>query len=120
MAAHEKELLKILQIGRETSMRGEGISLREALARTRYRELRPSFVSADLVSLVQAHPEVIEDWLSYSEDKRTSGGWYLLRKGTIGSVGEREPEKHFKSLVEAVAEYCVRELDFWVSVEDVG
>lgn len=120
MAANENELLDILRIGREASMRGEGISLREALARTRYGDLRPSFAPADLVSIIQNYPEVIEEWMLYSEDKRTSGGWYLLRDGKIGKVGDTESQKSFASLGEAVAEYVVRELDFWVSLEDVG
>jgi hypothetical protein len=101
-------------------MRGEAISLKEALARTRYKELRPSFAPVDLVSVIQDYPGVTEEWMSYSEDKRTSGGWYLLRDGMIGKVGDPESERSFASLSEAVAEYVVRELDFWVSVEEVG
>jgi len=115
MAAHESKLLKVLRIGRDTSARGEGISLKVALARTKYKELRRSFAPHDLVPLIQAHPDVIEDWISYSENKRTSGGWYVLRDGGVGAMGDREPQERFAFLANAVAEYVVRELDFWVS-----
>ncbi len=108
------QLLAILRIGHETSMSGKGISMHDALVRTSYKEHRPRFCSSDLIPIIKATPELAEEWLAYSEDKRTSGGWYLLPKGEIGQVGFIEAQHHFLSLAEAVAEYVVRELDFWV------
>ena len=94
-------------------MRGAGLSIRDALSRARYGELRPQFGESDLLRHLKDRPEIITDWLLYSEDKRTSGGWYLLRDGTVGQVGQSEGEIRFPSLDEAVAAYVVRELDFW-------
>jgi hypothetical protein len=116
MTTDTEELLAILRIGHETSMRGAGLSLRDALRRAHYRERRASFGPADLRPLIIAHPELVEVWLAYSEDKRTSGGWYLLRSGEIGQVGDEESHARFESLEEAVAEYVVRELDFWAGL----
>ena len=61
-------------------------------------------------------PTIIEEWILYSEDKRTDGGWYLLRDGTIGQVRRRGEEIRFPSLEQAVAAYIVRELDFWANL----
>ena len=51
--------------------------------------------------------------MSYSEDKRTDGGWYILRDGTVGRLGKPATKRQFESLHQAVAEYVILELDFW-------
>jgi len=107
-------LLKILQIGSDVSMRGMGISLQDAITQSRYKELRSAFTPADLVPLIQANSQLAQEWLSYSEDKRTSGGWYLLESGQIGEIGGSQLK--FPSTQLAVANYVVRELDFWAGV----
>jgi hypothetical protein len=86
MTERDTDLLGILRIGKETSSRGAGISLREALARARYKELRPSFGPGDLLRLVKAHRTLAEEWIAYVENKRASGGWYLSAEGEIGRV----------------------------------
>ena len=53
------------------------MSLRDALSLTAYRELRPQFEESDLLPYLREDPALIEEWLLYSDDKRTSGGWYL-------------------------------------------
>jgi len=111
------DLLKVLRIGHETSIRGSGISLREAMARADYAGLRQKFGAQDLVTLIEADKVLIEQWLAYSEDKRTSGGWYILSNGEIGQVGQPESRVVFESIEEAIAEYVVRELEFWAKEE---
>ena len=114
--ARKEELLHILKIGHETSMRGEGISLVEALNRNRYKEVRASFNSTDLLPIIQEYPELVFQWVMYSEDKRTSGGYYLLESGVIGQVDPVFSAERFDSLQKAVAEYVIRELDFWAKL----
>jgi hypothetical protein len=113
MKDREAQLLDILKIGHETSIRGEGISLAEALEQTSYKSFRKTFSKSDLMTIIKEHPEITSEWLAYSEDKRTSGGWYILDKPEIGQVDNPESIKHFNSIEEAVSEYVVRELDFW-------
>lgn len=120
MTNRETQLLRILRIGHETSMRGAGISLVEALARAHFKELRAAFGPRDLLPLIKANRALAEEWLAYSEDKRTSGGWYLLKPGEIGQVGAPDSRMRFDSLEEAVAEYVVRELDFWAGLSEAG
>jgi len=120
MKDQEVLLRKVLAIGLDTSLRGEGISLREALARIRYNDLRPTFGASDLVPILQKQPSTVEQWILYSEDKRTSGGWYLMESGEIGQITAPRKQFDFASIEEAVANYVVRELDFWAGVGDAG
>jgi hypothetical protein len=113
VAVLSAQLLPILGIGHSTSMRGAGISLRDALQVTHYAEHRLSFTTADLVPLIESDPSLVEQWMSYSEDKRTLGGWYILRNGAIGRVSEHIAERQFETIERAVAEYVILELDFW-------
>jgi len=112
---HEK-LLAILRIGDDTSKRGEGVSMRQALSRVDYVEARKQFEPQDLVPLIQAHQELIDQWLMYSEDKRTRGGWYVTEAGDVGQVDDPDSIMHFASIEEAIAEYVVLELDYWAAI----
>jgi hypothetical protein len=104
--------LQILRIGHDTSVRGAGISLREAIGRARYEELRPNFGPTDLLPLIRKNSSLANEWAAYSEDKRTSGGWYL----TNCEIGQATSDENliFLSIEEAVANNVVRELDFWI------
>ena len=113
MVLADDKLMAILRIGHDTSMRGSGISLRDALARTRYAAYRTSFTVDDLRSLLAARQGLIEEWLAYSEDKRTRGGWYVLRDGVIGQIDDPSSKHSYATMEEAIAQYVVRELDFW-------
>jgi hypothetical protein len=109
----------ILGIGHATSMRGAGISMHEALKVAGYAEHRPSFTAAELRLVIADHPELIEQWMSYSEDKRTDGGWYIRRDGKIGRVLKSATEHQYATIQDAVAEYIVLELDFWAHIGEV-
>ncbi len=101
-------------------MRGAGLSLKEALSVTEYALLRKSFGPPDLLPLIEARPGSCEEWLGYSRDKRTSEGWYLSEKYQVGRAGSDEEPIQFNSLEQAVAEYVVRELDFWAAVSETA
>jgi hypothetical protein len=111
----EASLLQILQIAHAVSTRGEGISIREALRRSSYSHIRAGLSALDLQSLLANDPDLLEAWISYAQDKRTSGGWYLLRTGEIGRVTPREVLPLRPSITEAVADYVLLELDYWAS-----
>ena len=118
MSASEQELLAILRIGQDTSMRGEGISLREALSRASYLAIREHFGTADLVPILDRNAYFLDQWLAYSQDKRTSGGWWLAEDfGSIGQVNSPDSVTNFSTPASAVAEYVLRELDFWASLQ---
>lgn len=109
-------VLTILKIGRKASLRGRGASMRDALAQAQYPAWRPSISPSELLLLLQTHPSLVEDWVAYSEDKRTSGGFYVLRTGEIGQVGNQLSRRRYPSIEEAVAEFVLQELDYWQSL----
>jgi len=116
MDKEHSQLLQILKIGHDTSIRGEGISLRDAIKRTNYLENRKQFDSGDLVKIINEIPELKHEWLMYSEDKRTSGGWYLRENGEIGQVSDPDSLIQSNTFTEAVAEFVIRELDYWSKI----
>lgn len=114
MSIDNNRLLQILRIGHEVSIRGAGLPLHEAIRRSGYEALRGGLNTADLVPLLKAHPDFVEQWLMYSEDKRTSGGfWVTGNPIEVGSLTATEPPLHFPSVEEAVAAFVVKEIDYW-------
>ena len=111
----ESARFAILGIGHLCSIRSaEGLSLRDALARVNYAEIRPELNVAGLRELIARQPTLVEEWYLYSADKRTTGGWYLSSNlCEIGQVGNADSVVRFRTAEEAVAEYILRELDFW-------
>jgi hypothetical protein len=68
---------------------------------------------AVIVSYLEAHPDLIEAWLGYSEDKRTSSGWYITQAGAAGyEIGHfpHGPRLTVATPAAAVAQFIVREL----------
>jgi hypothetical protein len=91
-------------------------SLRDLVAETGYKDLRASLTRGDVADHLARHPALVLDWLHYSQDKRTSGGWYLLHppsEWVVGRLGgpEHDRELRFRSGPEACAEFILRELD---------
>ena len=108
-----KSLRKILKVGLDTSIRGRGISLVQALKEIDFGKHKNKMTVDDLRYQVDLMPEVIEEWFSYSEDKRTSGGWYLLRDLRIGTLMAHNKELLFSTAGIAVANYVIKELNYW-------
>ena len=98
-------------------------SLRDLVADTGYRDLRPELNRDDVIGHLARHPSLVLEWLRYSEAKR-SFGWYLLHPSTEWRVGrlagpDEEREFRFGSGPEACAEFILRELDS-VAGDSVG
>jgi hypothetical protein len=113
MSNADFRLVAILRIAHYVSKSGGGLALRDAIARSEYGAYRSSFGAQDLQAVLTAHPALIEEWLTYSEDKRTDAGWYVLRDGEIGQLQNPTSQRSYASIQEAVAQFIVRELDFW-------
>jgi hypothetical protein len=73
----------------------------------------------DLYEEILAHPNLIKEWIGFSEDKRTTG-WYLreetdgtLKLGYIPEKGERVevPARYFKDRASAVATFIKLEIE---------
>lgn len=106
------DLLPIIQIAFNVSGRGLGLSLQDAIQKTDYAILRPKIDTKQLVRLLRELPDYVTDWIMYSEDKRTPGGWYLLEKSKeIGALEIARSRKRHKSIEDAVANFILKELD---------
>ena len=111
MAIASDRLDRICRIPEALSRR----SLRELVDESGYREVRSTLTREDLTGYLERHPKLVLDWLRYSEDKRTSGGWYLMHPPSswvVGRLGgsEQEREISFGSGPEACGEFILREL----------
>ena len=122
MTVSEEAILKVLRIARDHSRVGTGESLRDLLGKSGYATLRASLTSSDIKGVLASHPELALDWASFSEDKRTSGGYALVRNGPKWGIYGRHPDGSplenptFDDLESACAEYVLLELDFWTQL----
>ena len=107
----------------DVNVRGRGFSIARQLHRIGYRQIRPFLTEALLEARLQARPNLLDSWVSYSNDKRTSGGWYIDHKddtwvvGRVATKSQPAVAETFPSGPRAVAVFVLRELDFW---EEVG
>ena len=65
-----------------------------------------------LAAFICNHVEVIQVWLSWSEDKRVSSGWYFIRKNggfIVGNLADG-PQLRFSDESQACAEFVLREV----------
>lgn len=90
--------------------------MRDALAQAQYPALRPSINASDLLALLKIESSLVAEWIAYSEDKRTAGGFYVLRTGEVGQVENERSRRRYPSIEEAVAEFVLHELDYWQSL----
>ena len=98
MTTTDFRLIAILRIARQLSLAEGATSLEAALAHTGYAAYRPSFDAADVRALLAAHPSLLEQWLAYGQ----------LTKPTA--------QRSYATIDEAVAQFVVRELDFWAGL----
>lgn len=56
------------------------VGLQELVRRSGYFEVHEQVTEEEIRRVLLQHPEYVNVWLTYSEDKRTSSGWYLLRE----------------------------------------
>jgi hypothetical protein len=119
MTERERVLEGILGIAHATSTSG-GLSLEQALERASYQAHRSAVSAFALLEILRLKPELAEQWLRYSEDKRTTGGWYVKHDGEVGRVLMPESRVAFDTTPEAVAEYVLRELDYWAASLGLG
>ena len=84
-----------------------------------YREHRSSITVEKIRDHVTKHPSLIGDWIGYSENKRTSSGWYFSADSPHGpfvlgrcpTSGPARTEKTFSDGTEACAHYIKHELE---------
>ena len=73
------------------------------------RTLTPESISAVLLS----KPELVSDWLHWSEDKRSTPGYYFLAEGNSYVVGHYPSDEQlkFSDPIAACADFVVKEVN---------
>jgi len=115
MDAREADIARIA--GLAVEFRKSGKSMQALVRAARYAELRAWLTHPSLASYFAEHPELVDGWERYSEDKRTSEGWYFSRgsrNAEVGYVGQKMPSPAIESFTDpglACATFVLRELD---------
>jgi len=92
-------------------------SMIQLLNESGYGEHKNSIAQDDIMRCLVSRSDLVEDWEVYSEDKRTSAGWYLLHEESVWTVGYarsgggREKEHKYSSGLEACAVFIINELE---------
>jgi hypothetical protein len=90
------------------------ISINALLKKSRYIEMYNQISEQDIREALFKHPECIDEWICYSEDKRSSKGWYLLQeKGNNFKVGFSPcgTDEYFSNRIDACAAFIKREAE---------
>ena len=85
-----------------------------AVRQSGYAAIRDDITPENLARVFALKPDYIEDWYEYSLDKRTRGGWYLVRNErgwTVGSLSVAYPDEQYVSASEACANFALREIE---------
>ena len=113
MTANEIAKL-VCDIPEEFRRRGD-VSVAELFAASGYMCSDPT-VHAAIEQQLRARPRLVDEWLTYSADKRTSSGWYV-EDGAPALVGYYDPqigrsrEELFTDRWQACAQFIIRELE---------
>jgi hypothetical protein len=91
-------------------------SVFQLLKESSYFEKRQSVEKSEIIEFLDNHPELLDDWELYSEDKRASSGWHFLSEGenwTVGylNFGKQDKAKIFSSRIEACAVFIINEIE---------
>src|SRR5580700_2880692 len=78
MNTKEKIVESIIRLPRSFYTQGDK-SIRVLLQETGYFEQYNSINESDIAQSLLSNPDFIYDWLSWSEDKRVTSGWYFLK-----------------------------------------
>jgi hypothetical protein len=95
-------------------------SARELIFRTGYLDRWRSISVGLVADTLRAHPDWVDAWIQWSEDKRVSSGWCIARRGESAfDVGHhpRVPPTRYSDRIEACAVFVRHEL---ASIADVG
>lgn len=94
------------------------VSMYNLLKETDYFKAHDQITEASIHEELSKHPECIDEWMRYSEDKRTSSGWYFKQEdeGTyiVGYFADEKGKSiklKFTDRIEACAAFIKRELE---------
>ncbi|MEO4004180.1 hypothetical protein [Flavobacterium sp. CAU 1735] len=92
-------------------------SIYSLLKETGYFEINSQINEATILDELNKHPEYINYWLNWSDDKRTTSGWYFKQnengKYVVGyfPVSEQSRLMEYSDLKDACAAFIKREIE---------
>lgn len=89
-------------------------SIYHLLKESGYRQFRDQITPNVLVECLRRERHLINDWMLYSEDKRTGSGWYFEVSGEdryVVGYYPKGPEMSFSDPALACAEFIAREVN---------
>ena len=89
-------------------------SVRDIVRASEYASLRGDLPPRELADYLRQHPELVEAWAAYSEDKRAGEGWYFRRPASVGRITRQPPpvrELHYPDPAVACAAFIIGELN---------
>lgn len=97
--------------------RGAGnVSMKDLLEATRYHEISEHVSEAAIRAALGKCSECAQDWIEYSEDKRT-GGWYVTENdgryqvGYVAENGDLRNQINHDNVLDAVASFIKHEIE---------
>ena len=72
-------LIELIYIPRRVCQ-DPAVSVHDFLKDAGYFEIRAQISEKNIYDVLVFHPDLVEDWLQYSEDKRSDHGWYFIKK----------------------------------------
>ena len=96
----------------------DGVSVYDLVARSGYFEQHEGVSESVIRKRLSALPELIGEWLSYSEDKRVGSGWYfravtsdLYEVGYYDGATGEQSRKTYAAKFEACAKFIKEEVE---------
>ncbi len=92
-------------------------SVFELLKESGYFELHTSISENTIRKHLEKHPECVNEWMSYSEDKRSSSGYYLQNNekkyivGYLDDKTKKQIKKEFSNGIKACAVFIKKEVE---------
>ncbi len=93
------------------------ISMYSLLEKTGYFQIHYKISENDIMEELYKHPDLVQDWLNWSENKRVDFGWYFVRVDNQRYVvdhtllGGRHESTSYSDILEACAVYIKREIE---------
>jgi hypothetical protein len=92
-------------------------SIYSLLKATGYFELYDQIRESDIAKALAKQPECINQWLSWSDDKRTGSGWVFAKNSSGNYIVGYFPaapgfeQKEYANIIEACANFIKKEIE---------
>lgn len=107
-------MYKLISLPREFSQKNT-VSMYDLLQAVGYTSIARQVSEQDLYDALFSHPDFVNEWLEYSEDKRCAGWYFRLNDSNKYLIGyfdlNRNIETEYDDKLEACAAFVKRELD---------